>query len=81
MSRYGEDVAITISVTVKPNAKKPVVTRISPTEYRASISAAPVDGKANQALVALLADHFGVAKSLVAILRGHGAKKKLIRIG
>jgi len=75
------DMAITITVTVKPNAKKPTVNRISLTEYRASVNAAPKDGKANQALIELLADHFGVAKSLVAILRGHGAKKKLIRIG
>jgi uncharacterized protein (TIGR00251 family) len=73
--------AITIVVTVKPNAKKPAILKTSPTEYRASVNAAPVDGKANQALIQLLADHFGVAKSLVAIVRGHGAKKKLIRIG
>ena len=73
--------AITITVTVKTNAKKPAIIRISPAEYRAAVNAAPVGGKANQALIELLADHFGVAKSLVAILRGQGAKKKLIRIG
>jgi uncharacterized protein (TIGR00251 family) len=73
--------AITIAVTVKPNAKKPAITRISDTEYRATVNAAPQDGKANQALIELLADHFGVARSSVEILRGRSARKKLIRIG
>jgi uncharacterized protein (TIGR00251 family) len=73
--------AITITVTVKPNAKKAAITRIASTEYRAAVNAAPTGGKANQALIELLATHFGVAKSLVAIVRGHGARKKLIRVG
>ena len=73
--------AFTIAVTVKPNAKKPAITRISENEYRASVNAAPVGGKANQLLIKLLADHFGVTKSSIEILRGRGARKKLIRIG
>jgi uncharacterized protein len=73
--------ALTIALTVKPNAKKPAITRISENEYRASVNAAPVGGKANQLLIELLADHFGVTKSSIAILRGRSARKKLIRIG
>jgi hypothetical protein len=73
--------AFTIAVTVKPNAKEPAITRISESEYRVSVNAAPVGGKANQALIVLLADHFGVPKSSIEILRGHSARKKLIRIG
>jgi len=73
--------AFTIAVTVKPNAKKPAITRISENEYRASVNAAPVGGKANQLLIELLADHFGVTKSSIEILRGRSARKKLIRIG
>jgi uncharacterized protein YggU (UPF0235/DUF167 family) len=72
---------ITITVTVKANAKKTALSRITSTEYRAAVNAAPVGGKANQALIELLADHFDVAKSSVVILRGHGAKRKLIRVG
>lgn len=73
--------AFTIAVTVKPNAKEPAITRISESEYRASVNAAPVGGKANQALIELLGDHFGVTKSSIEILRGRSARKKLIRIG
>lgn len=73
--------AFTIAVTVKPNAKKPAITRISEGEYRASVNAAPVGGKANRALIELLADHFGVTRSSIEIMRGRSARKKMIRIG
>jgi hypothetical protein len=72
--------AFTICVTVKPNAKKSAITKISATEYRASVNAAPKEGKANRALIELLAGHFGVANSSVEILSGRSARKKLIRI-
>jgi hypothetical protein len=37
-------------------------------------------GKANEAVVALLADALGVAKSQVSITRGHGARRKLVTV-
>lgn len=39
-----------------------------------------VDGKANEAVTALLAKHFGVAKSKVEIVHGRTARHKVIRI-
>jgi uncharacterized protein len=73
--------AITITVTVKPNAATSGFVQISSLEYKASVTAVPEKGKANQAVIELLADHFGVTKSAITILRGKSAKKKLIRIG
>ncbi len=37
-------------------------------------------GKANDAVVALLADALGVSKSRVGITRGHGARRKLVAV-
>lgn len=37
-------------------------------------------GKANEAVVALLADALGAAKSRVSITRGHGARRKLVTV-
>ncbi|MSQ13695.1 MAG: DUF167 domain-containing protein [Dehalococcoidia bacterium] len=37
-------------------------------------------GKANEAVVALLADALGVAKTRVSITRGHGARRKLVAV-
>lgn len=39
-----------------------------------------VDGKANEAVIKLLAKHFGVAKSKIQIIRGHTGRTKTIRI-
>jgi uncharacterized protein (TIGR00251 family) len=45
------------------------------------LSAAPVDGAANEALVAFLADLFDRPRRDVAILSGHRARDKRVRIG
>jgi uncharacterized protein (TIGR00251 family) len=73
--------AIIISVTVRPNAATSGLVQVSQAEYKVSVRAVPEKGKANQAVIELLADHFGVTKSAVTILRGKSAKKKLIRVG
>ncbi|MBI2359264.1 MAG: DUF167 domain-containing protein [Deltaproteobacteria bacterium] len=73
--------AFRISVTAKPQASQESVKRISPGEYLVSVLAPPRDGKANRAIVELLARHFSVAKTDVKILRGHSGRKKLVEIG
>ena len=44
------------------------------------LRAAPEDGKANAALVCVLADHFNVKKSQVRIISGHTSRIKLVEI-
>ena len=70
-----------IWVTVKPRANKQSITQISNTEYQVSVQAPPHAGKANQAVVELLAQYFSVPKSRIKILRGNAARKKLVQIG
>ncbi|MET0585534.1 MAG: DUF167 domain-containing protein [Candidatus Binatia bacterium] len=70
-----------IAVTVKPNAKKAQVEELAEKQYRVAVRAPAQDGKANQALIDILADHFGVAKSAIKIIRGHAARHKLLEIG
>ena len=47
---------------------------------RARVAAPPEDGKANAALVALLAKSLAVPKSAVAIVRGETARLKILDI-
>lgn len=70
-----------ISVTVKPNAKSAAVTKFTETEYRVTVHAPAQDGKANRALIELLADYFHVPESAIVIVRGEFARKKLVKIG
>jgi uncharacterized protein len=69
-----------IYVTVKPNAKRADITPISDTEFRVAVPAPAQDGKANEAVVEILAGYFRVPKSTITILRGHSARKKLIEL-
>jgi len=48
---------------------------------RVKISAPPVEGKANEALIKFLAKEFKTSPSSVEILRGHHSRDKIVRIG
>jgi uncharacterized protein (TIGR00251 family) len=47
---------------------------------KARVTAAPENGKANKALIALLADTFRLPKSTISIISGETARKKILRI-
>jgi uncharacterized protein (TIGR00251 family) len=47
---------------------------------QARVRAAPEDGRANAALVELVADEIGVPKSTVAVVAGHSARLKTLRV-
>jgi len=63
------------------SAKNEIVGTMADGTLKIRIAAPPENGKANAALIALLAGHFGVGRSAVEILSGHGTALKLIRIG
>jgi uncharacterized protein (TIGR00251 family) len=44
------------------------------------VTAPPVDGKANEALIRLVADRLGIARSRVRIIRGDTGRDKLLEI-
>jgi len=48
------------------------------TSLRVAVSAPPVDGKANEALIALVADSLGVTKGAVSVAAGAGGRRKLL---
>jgi uncharacterized protein YggU (UPF0235/DUF167 family) len=70
-----------IWVLVKPQSRKESLTRLGDGTYQAAVQAPAQDGKANQALIALLAGHFSLPKTKIKIIRGLTARKKLVAIG
>jgi len=48
--------------------------------WLARLKSPPIDGKANQELLLLIARHFGCAKSAVSIKSGASGRVKLVRI-
>jgi uncharacterized protein (TIGR00251 family) len=69
-----------IQVKVKPNARASVLERSADGQWVAQIKAPPVDGRANDELIALVARRFGCAKSAVSIKTGASGRIKLVRI-
>jgi uncharacterized protein (TIGR00251 family) len=69
-----------IYVKVSPRSSKNEVTKTAEGEYKVKLTAPPVDGAANDALVKLLADYFSVGRSQIKILGGRTAKTKIVEI-
>ncbi len=67
-----------IFVRVVPHATENSVEKVAEAEYRVRLTSVPIDGKANKQLVRLLGKHFGIAPSLVRIVRGAAGRKKLV---
>ncbi|MEK7123193.1 MAG: DUF167 domain-containing protein [Patescibacteria group bacterium] len=67
-------------VTVKPNARKNEVKKIDETTYAVSVAAVPADGKANKAVIGLLAKYFDVPQSRITLKSGHASAQKIFLI-
>ena len=69
-----------LKVKVKPGARAEALNQLADGSWQASVKAPPVDGKANVALIALVAAHFGLRKSQVSIRSGASGRMKLVQI-
>ena len=72
--------AAIISVKVKPNSRVSLLSQADGGAWLAQLKSRPVDGKANEELLALVARHFGCRKSAVSLKSGASARTKLVRI-
>jgi uncharacterized protein (TIGR00251 family) len=70
----------TLRVKVKPNSRIEQLAKLEDGSWEARVKAAPVDGKANAALIALVAGHFKVRKAQVSIKSGASGRLKLVQI-
>jgi uncharacterized protein (TIGR00251 family) len=67
-------------VKVKPNSKQPKIEESTDGSLTIHLKSPPVDGKANQELIQLLAQKFDISKSQVTIKSGLSSKFKLVEI-
>jgi len=70
---------VKIQVKVKPGAKTEEVSREGDS-FIVKVKEPPREGKANQAVIKLLAAHFGVPQSQVRILSGFRSRNKVIEL-
>jgi uncharacterized protein (TIGR00251 family) len=71
---------INIEVTLTPRASRNEIAGMHDGALRVRVTAPPVDGAANTALIKLIAKRAGVAKGRVRILRGERGRRKLVAI-
>jgi len=67
-------------VKVKPNARENSLRQFQDGTWIAEVKAPPKDGKANRALIKVIAKQFNVIKSQVSIKRGKSGRTKLIQL-
>ncbi len=72
--------ALTLQVKVKPRANTSSLVQASDGTWVAKLKSPPVDGKANEELVALVAKHFKCRKAAVAIKAGASGRTKLVKV-
>lgn len=69
-----------IEVRVKPNSRTSLLEQKQDGTWIAQIKSPPVDGRANEELIGLVAKQFGCRKAEVSIKSGASSRTKLVRI-
>jgi len=67
---------VLLALSVMPNAKRTAVDGLHDGALRVRLAAPPIEGRANEALIAWLAKSLGVPKRDVELLRGESSRRK-----
>ena len=73
-------VAMKIFVNAKPNAARACVTLLPDGSYTVAVTEPPREGKANAAIAAALAEHFGKRRADVALVSGFSSRRKVFEV-
>jgi hypothetical protein len=72
---------VTVAVRVQPGAKKTAIAGVfgegADARLRISVQAPPIEGRANSALIAFLADFFGLPRNRVELVSGELSRSKV----
>jgi uncharacterized protein (TIGR00251 family) len=72
---------ITLAVRAQPGAKKTAIIGIygegATAQFKIAVHAPPIEGRANEALIAFLADTFSLPKNSVELISGELARSKV----
>jgi len=72
--------AITVEILVQPRASRAKIGPVHDGRIKIAVTAPPVDGEANAAVVELLARRLGIARGDIAVIAGASSRRKTLRI-
>jgi uncharacterized protein len=72
---------ILLRVYLQPKSSKNEIVGSYRDGIKVKVTAPPIEGKANEALIKFLAKEFKISASSIEILKGHNSREKIIRIG
>ena len=70
----------TLRVRIHPGAKKSAVTGIHDGALKIALTAPPVDGRANEALIGFVAERTRLPRARISLVSGASNRSKLLRI-
>jgi uncharacterized protein len=71
---------IAFAVKVHPRARKNAITGTVGDALKLALTAPPVEGRANQAVIEFFADLFAIPRSSVTIASGETSRNKVVRV-
>lgn len=71
---------VCFALKARPGARRSSIDGVHAGALKVSVTAAPEKGKANEAIIELLAEEFKMSRSSITIVRGDTSSQKLVRI-
>jgi hypothetical protein len=78
--KRGGDGAVTFDVLVQPRSSREKIGPMHDGRVKIAVTAPPVDGEANAAVIEVVADALGVSKSAVQVVAGVSSRRKTLRV-
>jgi uncharacterized protein (TIGR00251 family) len=72
--------SVTLQIHARPGKAKAGFVRIDPRGLVVALSSPPEKGRANEELIALLADTLRISRSAISLIRGGSSRSKTLRI-
>ena len=71
---------IVVSVRVRPGASRKGIDGIEGDALKVRLTAPPVEGAANEQLIEVLSEAFGIKKSGIRVIKGLSSRDKMVEI-
>jgi uncharacterized protein (TIGR00251 family) len=71
---------VSFDILVTPRASRAKLGPLHDGRLKVAVTAPPVDGEANAAVIELIAKALGIAKTAVSVIGGASSRKKTIRV-